>query len=171
MIGRKRGVCGWMVAAATVMWVASAAAPLAAEEGPELALSAGSYDVAKTKSSEFGLEYRFRSRAWGLVPAVGAAVSGDGAFWAHGGVRRPFRLGPGWRLTPGFAVALYEAGSTGKDLGGLVEFRTSVELSHRFARGSSLGLAVYHLSHASIYKDNPGSNSVILSWALPISSR
>jgi len=142
-----------------------------AEEGPELAVSAGAYDIAKTKSTEVGLEYRFRSRAWELVPAVGAAATGDGAFWVYGGLRRPFRVGGAWRLTPGFAVSLYEAGSTGKDLGGLVEFRTSLELSHRFSRGSSLGLTVYHLSHASIYEDNPGSNSVILSWAFPVTGR
>ena len=136
-----------------------------------MALSAGAYDIAKTRSIEGGVEYRFRSRGWELVPAVGGAVTEDGAFWAYAGLRRPFRVGPGWRLTPGFAVALYEEGSTGKDLGGPVEFRSSLELSRRLAGGSSLGLAVYHLSNASIYDDNPGSNSVILSWAFPVSSR
>ena len=72
---------------------------------------------------------------------------------------------------PGFAVSLYEEGSTGKDLGGPVEFRSSLEFARRFAGGSSLGLAVYHLSNAGIYDDNPGSNSVILSWAFPVSGR
>jgi hypothetical protein len=160
-----------VVALAVVLGAAWPVAPAMAEEGAELAVSAGAYDIAKTKSIEAGLEYRFRSRVWGLVPAVGGAVTEDGAIWAYGGLRRPFRLGPGWRLTPGFAVALYEEGSTGKDLGGPAEFRSSLELGYRFARGSSLGLAFYHLSNASIYDDNPGSNSVILSWAFPVSGR
>ena len=116
-----------------------------------------------------GLEYRLRSRAWDLVPVLGAAATEDGAFWAYAGLRRPFRFGRGWRLTPGFAVSLYEEGSTGKDLGGPLEFRSSIELSHRFGRGSSLGLVFYHLSNSSIYDDNPGSNSLILTWAFPVS--
>ena len=147
------------------------ALPARAEEGPALALSAGAYDIAQTKSIEAGIEYRFRSRAWGLIPVAGAAATEDGAFWGYGGLRRPFRLSPGWRLTPGFAVSLYEEGSTGTDLGGALEFRSSLELSRRFAGGSSVGLAFYHLSNAGIHDDNPGSNSVILSWALPVSAR
>ncbi len=171
MIGRQRAVCGWIVAVAAACGIAGTAAPATAEEGAELAVSAGAYDIAKTKSIEAGVEYRMRSRAWKLVPVVGAAATEDGAFWAYGGLRRPFRLGPGWRLTPGFAISLYEEGSTGKDLGGPVEFRSSIELARRFAGGSSLGLVFYHLSNASFYDDNPGSNSVILSWAFPVSGR
>jgi lipid A 3-O-deacylase len=162
---------GWSTAVTVLFWLTVAVAPAVAEEGPELAVSAGAYDLAKTESIEAGVEYRFRSRAWELVPAVGGAFTEDGAFWAYLGLRRPFRLGPGWRLTPGFAASLYEEGSTGKDLGGPLEFRSSLELSRRFAGGSSLGLAFYHLSNAGIYDDNPGSNSVILSWAFPFSTR
>lgn len=168
---RRRAMRGWraVFVAAGVCAAAAAAAP--AEEGSELAVSAGSYDVAKTKSAEAGIEYRLRSRAWGLVPAIGAAVTGDGALWAYGGLRRPLRVGRGWRLTPGLAVALYEEGDSGKDLGGTIEFRSSLELSRRLAGGSSLGLSVYHLSHAGIYDDNPGSNSVVVSWAFPLALR
>lgn len=170
MSGRRKVRWAWLALAA-VAALGAVASPVLAEEGPELALSAGAYDIAKTRSIEAGVEYRFRSRAWGLVPAAGAAFTEDGAVWAYGGLRRPFRVAPGWRLTPGFAISLYEEGSTGKDLGGLVEFRSSLEVSRRFAGGSSLGLAVYHLSNSSIYDDNPGSNSVILSWAFPVSGR
>ena len=170
MIGRRQVNGGWLTLAA-LLALATTAVPVAAADGPELALSAGAYDIAKTKAVEAGVEYRFRSRAWRLVPAAGAAFTADGAVWAYGGLRRPFRVAPGWRLTPGFAISLYEEGSEGKDLGGAVEFRSSLEISRRFAGGSSLGLAVYHLSNASIYDDNPGSNSVILSWAFPVSGR
>ena len=160
-----------LAAAVLALSAALLAGPAGAEEGARLAVYAGSYDIAKTRSIEAGVEYRFRSRAWGLVPAVGAAATEDGAFWGYAGLRRPFRVGPGWRLTPGLAVSVYEEGSTGKDLGGPLEFRSSLELARRFPAGSSLGLAVYHLSNASIYDDNPGSNSVILSWAFPLPGR
>ena len=168
MLGERRGASRKVAAVAVALAAMLQAAPAAGEEGRELAVGAGAYDIAKTRSIEAGLEYRWRSRAWGLVPALGGAFTGDGALWAYGGLRRPFRVASGWRLTPGFAVALYEEGGTGKDLGGPIEFRTSLELSRRLAGGSSLGVAVYHLSNASIYEDNPGSNSLILSWALPV---
>ena len=161
----------WLVILVAAGAFAAGAAPVRAAEGSELAVSVGSYDVATTKATEAGVEYRLRSRAWGLVPAFGATANDDGAFWAYGGLLRPFRVAPGWRLAPGFAVALYKEGSTGKDLGGPIEFRSSIELSRRFAGGSSLGLVVYHLSHARLYDDNPGSNSVVLYWAFPFSVR
>ncbi len=170
MIGRWLGVRAWVVAA-MALGAVLASAPASAEDGAELAVYAGAYDIAKTKSVEAGIEYRFRPRVWGLVPAMGGAATGDGAFWAYAGLRRPFRLGTGWRLVPGFAVSFYEEGSTGKDLGGPVEFRSILELSRRLAGGSSLGLAVHHLSNSGFYDDNPGSNSVILTWAFPIAGR
>lgn len=170
-MSRRRATGRWLTAVALAFGVVLPAVPSRAEEGAELAIAGGAYDIAKTRSSEAGIEYRLHSRAWNLVPAIGAAVTGDGAFWAYAGLRRPFRVAPGWRLTPGFAVSLYEEGSTGKDLGGPLEFRTSLELSRRLAGGSSVGLAVYHLSNAGIHDDNPGSNSVILSWSFPVSGR
>ena len=111
MNGGRQGATSGLAALAVTLGVLLAP-PARAGEGPELAVSAGAYDIAKTKSIEAGLEYRFRSRAWGLVPVAGGAATEDGAFWAHGGLRRPFRVAPGWRLTPGFAVALYAAGSS-----------------------------------------------------------
>ena len=142
-----------------------------AEQGPEIALSAGSYDMGDTNSIEAGAEFRLRPRAWGLMPTAGATFTTDGAFWAYGGFRRPFRIARGWQLTPGFAIALYEAGSEGKDLSGPIEFRSSLSVARRFASGSAVGLTFYHLSNASIFdsKDNPGSNSLILNWTIPVS--
>ena len=168
MTSSGRGTRAGLMAAMLALGVAVTAGPARAEDEAQLAVYAGAYDIAKTKSIEGGLEYRFSSRAWGLVPAVGGAATDDGALWAYAGLRRPFRVVPGWRLTPGFAVSIYQEGSTGKDLGGPLEFRSSLELARRFAGGSSLGLAFYHLSNAGIYDDNPGSNSVILTFAFPL---
>ena len=163
---REERMRGLLVAAAVGMAI-TAAAPAAAEHGAQLAVYAGSYDIAKTTAIEAGVEYRMHSRAFELVPVFGAAATDDSAFWVYSGLRRPFRVGRGWRLTPGFAIALYEEG-TGKDLGGPVEFRSSLDLGYRFVGGSSLELGIHHLSNSGIYDDNPGSNSIILIWAIPI---
>ncbi len=163
--GRQAAAAG--AVSLSLMLAATAAA---GAEGPSLALAAGRYDIGKRSGvAEAGVEYRLASRAYDLVPVAGVAANGDGAFWAYGGLQRPFRLGTRWRLTPGFAVALYEAGSDGKDLGGVVEFRSSLALGYRFAGGSTLGLTAHHLSNAGLYEDNPGSNSVVVTWSFPFS--
>lgn len=133
-----------------------------------LAVSAGTYDVARTQALEGGFEYRMHPRRWGLMPTLGMVGTEAGAFWFYAGVLRPFSIGRRWRLTPGFGTAFYDEGGAGKDLGGPLQFRSSLELSLRLADGSTLGLSGYHLSNASIYEDNPGSNSVVVSWAFEV---
>lgn len=70
-------------------------------------------------------------------------------------------------LTPSFAVGAYEDGD-GKDLGGTLEFRSAVELSYRLDDRARLGLAFDHISNASIYDDNPGTESLVLMYAIPL---
>jgi hypothetical protein len=158
-------------ALAVALALAGSAPTVVAQEGPEVAVLAGAYDVAKSDGAEAGLEARFpiaRPARWKLVAVAGAAGTNDGAAWIYGGVQRPFELAPAWRLVPGFAISLYQEGSEGKDLGGPVEFRSSLELARAIGRGMHLGLAVYHLSNARLYDDNPGSNSVVLVLSFPL---
>lgn len=147
-----------------------AAAPARAD-GPWLAASAGRFNISKTgKRVEIGLELRYPTDWYGLEIAVGAAGTEDGNVWVYGGLRRDFELESRWRLTPGFAIALYEEGD-GKDLGGVVEFRSSIELAYLLNRRSRVGLTFYHLSNAGIYDKNPGSNSLVASYAFSLSGR
>lgn len=135
------------------------------------ALSAGLFDIGQTeKATEVGVEYRFVARRFwrfDLKPTLGVSGNEDGAFWAYGGFRVDFALGSGgnWLLTPNFAVSLYEQGDS-KDLGHTLEFRSGLELARRLRNGHRLGLALYHLSNASISEDNPGEESLILSYSL-----
>lgn len=71
-------------------------------------------------------------------------------------------------FTPSFAVAAYEDGG-GKDLGGVIEFRTGVELSYRFPNAHRLGVAYQHLSNAGIYDRNPGAENLLLTYSIPFS--
>ncbi len=170
MIVERRALGYCLTAAAVYLGSLLPAVPAGAADRPELAVSAGAYDIAKTLALEAGFEYRFLPRVWRLVPAAGVVGTEEGEFWAYAGLLRPFHVAPLWRLTPGFGVSLYEEGGSGKDLGGPLQFRSSLELSRRLARGGRLGLAVYHLSNASIYENNPGANSVVLTWASPVSA-
>ncbi|TNF74328.1 MAG: acyloxyacyl hydrolase [Acidobacteria bacterium] len=157
------------VAAAAVLWLLVAAAvPVQADEVRSLALSGGVFRVNKPdKQVEVGAELRLPTQTWKLVVATGLYYAAEGSFYGFGGLRRDFSLGGRWQVTPGFGVALYEQGS-GKDLGGLVEFRTMLEVSHQWPKGNRLGAAFYHLSNAGLYDHNPGSNSVIVTYSFPV---
>ena len=64
-------------------------------------------------------------------------------------------------VTPQFAVSLYEQGD-GRDLGGVVEFRSGLEVAYAFAKGPRVGVLFYHLSNGDFYDFNPGSNSFVV---------
>lgn len=160
----------WMPAAvAAALLLLAAPAARAAE--PWLAASAGRFNISKTgKRLEAGVELRFPTDWYGLEIAAGVAGTEDGNLWAYGGLRRDFELESRWRLTPGFAIALYDEGD-GKDLGGAVEFRSSVELAYLLTARSRVGLTLYHLSNAGLYDRNPGSNSLIATYAFALGGR
>ena len=73
-------------------------------------------------------------------------------------------------ITPSFAPGYYTGGNSDLDLGHELEFRSQIEFAYRFDDRSRLGLAVSHTSNASIGDNNPGSESAILYYSLPIES-
>ncbi|MCG8457400.1 MAG: acyloxyacyl hydrolase [Holophagales bacterium] len=151
---------------------ATAQDPATAEADPASgwAFSLGSFDIIdKDKAFEAGLEYRWQPvRFWRLAlkPVVGVSGTDEGSFWGYGGFRWDIPSGGSRFVTTlGFAVAAYEQGD-GKNLGGTVEFRSSIDLAYRLKNGSRIGLSFYHLSNARIYRVNPGSESLVLTWSL-----
>lgn len=151
------------------LWMASmATAPLSAQESRSLAFSAGAFNFNKDPTVvEAGIEYRHPINVWKLAVAGGLTANVDGALYVFGGLRRDFKLGGPWLITPGFGIALYEKGDS-KDLGGLVEFRSALEIGHQWPSRHRLAFAIYHLSNAGIHDLNPGSNSLILTYSLPL---
>ena len=70
-------------------------------------------------------------------------------------------------LTPSLAVGHYHQGK-GKDLGHLIEFRSSIELSYQLKNQSRIGALFCHLSNASLRVHNPGTECFMLFFALPL---
>lgn len=146
-----------------------AAAAVAPAEPTAVAFSVGTFGTGGDGATEVGVELRWANRLpWGLGAAVGVSANEDEAFWGYLGLRRPFALGgTRWRLLPHFAVVAYEKGDS-RDLGQTLEFRSGLELHYAFRNRNSLGLSFYHMSNASLSEVNPGVNSLLLVWALPI---
>lgn len=113
---------------------------------------------------EAGVELRLRPRTKArLAPAFGLAGTEEGSFWVYGGLRLDWQAAENWFISPQFAVSAYEKGD-GLDLGGVVEFRSGLEIARRLKSGSRLGIMFFHLSNARLYEPNPGSNSLVLTW-------
>ena len=144
------------------------AAPVSAVEPLSLAFSGGVSNFNKTPTwIEVGAEVRTPTNVWGLAMVGGLSVNQGRAVWIFGGVRRDFSISKSWIVTPAFAVSIYEQGD-GKDLGGPVEFRSALEIGYQWPSRKRLALVIYHLSNAGIYDQNPGMNSLALTYSFPL---
>ena len=90
----------------------------------------------------------------------------DGAIYGLGGILMDVFFGRRLVLTPSFGAGAYFDGD-GKDLGSVIEFRSQVELAYRFNDRSRLGVAISHISNASIGSDNPGTEIVTIYYSIP----
>ena len=102
-----------------------------------------------------------------VAPFVGASVTSDGGAYGYFGFGFDINFGPNWVLTPNGAAGVFERGS-GTRLGSWWEFRTGAELDYRMANRSRLGLAFHHMSNAGLTKYNPGEESLVLIYTIPL---
>jgi lipid A 3-O-deacylase len=145
-----------------------------AGDPPRVALGGGAFDVVpnykKPGSGVSGLalsEYRFGDVLWIIAPFVGVMGTGNGAFYGYGGIGFDINFAGKWVITPAFAVGYFSHG-TGIDLGSHCEFRSGAEIDYRFDNLIRLGVGFYHLSNASITKQNPGAELVTLVLTVPL---
>ena len=176
MIGRRTAFAAVMVALCGALTAPAMAQVTFGSPGdpPRLALGAGAFDITPSTShkdsrtaGEFRGEYRFGDKLWILAPFVGASVTTDGAAYGYFGFGFDVNFGPNWVVTPNGAAGIFERGS-GTILGSWWEFRTGAEFAYRFADQARLGLAVNHTSNAGLTKRNPGEQSVLLMYSIPM---
>ena len=155
------------VLAAVVALVLLRPGAAAAGDPDYLSFSVGGFDVHDDMTTaEFRVEYRSDWRRYILTPMVGLMANADGGVYGYGGVFIDFYFGRRLVVSPNFAVGAYRHGGS-KDLGSVIEFRSGLELAYRFDDRSRLGLAFQHISNASIDKNNPGTESLVLTYSIP----
>jgi lipid A 3-O-deacylase len=141
-----------------------------------LSCAIGAYDVYREKhrAFEFDLEYKFHlkclrgpNRYLEFRPLVGVMATAKGSFYAYAGINFDLVFFDHLLFAPGFAAGYYAPGH-GKNLGYPLEFRSGVELAWQFASWHRLGIHFYHLSNASIGHKNPGEESLVLFYDIPI---
>ena len=137
-------------------------------------VNAGQFNVFNGKNArwETSWEVSFAPRRYqwfprfvpDLSPTVGGLATQNGTLYAYGGLRFDVPLGEKWVMTPQWATGIYFA-DQGRDLGGALEFRSGIELTRRIGERSRIGVLLYHLSNASFYRFNPGTESLVLTYS------
>lgn len=173
-------MAGYLAAAAALLAAAAIARPAAAQltlgspgEPPRLELGAGAFDITPNHRPDSGTqgvfrgEYHFGDMLWIVSPMVGLDVTTKGGTYLYGGFGFDINLWQNWVLTPNGAVGWYQRGS-GTVLGSWFEFRTGAEIDYKFADQTRLGLAFHHTSNAGLTKINPGEQSLLLVYQIPL---
>lgn len=137
--------------------------------GPDyLTFGAGVFDFSDDGVGAGSIEYTDGGRwIWHFQPMTGLMVTGEGSVFGYAGLSLDIFFGRRIVLTPSFAPGLYFEGG-GKDLGSVLEFRSSIKLAYRFDNHMRLGLDLHHLSNAGLGDKNPGANNLMLTLSVPL---
>ncbi len=138
------------------------------DEPSFVAFHAGIYDINDDRTAgQVNIEYRSNWNDWVVKPFGGVMATTDRALYGYAGVLFDIKLSDRIVVTPNFAAGLYTDGD-GKDLGSAIEFRSGIELAYRFDSRARLGLALHHISNASIFSTNPGAETLTLVYSMPL---
>ncbi len=129
----------------------------------------GSFNVLdKTRKTMGGAEARFNFVHDIFVPKIGGFITSKGATYYYGGFNLEIPIyEKKLYMIPGFAVGHYSK-HKGKNLGGALEFHSTIEVNYKFENTHRVGVAFGHISNASIYKKNPGEEDLVLTYSIPI---
>lgn len=133
-----------------------------------LEMGAGVFDIRhKDRSPLVALEWHGNALYNNFAPIIGGAVDTDKGSYLYGGVAYDYAINDTWTLTPSFAAGAYHIGDS-RDLGGVLEFRSSISAQYKLENETSLGVKLYHISNAGYYARNPGTEALLVTWSIPM---
>ena len=133
-----------------------------------LQVGLGVFDIGhEHPHPQFMVEYRRNINYHNIRPLISISGTDKGSIYLCGGAGLDIFMGKYFVLTPSFAPGLYIRGN-GKELGLPLEFRSSIELAFILPNKGRLGAQYYHISNASLGYKNPGEESLIFFYAIPL---
>jgi lipid A 3-O-deacylase len=130
----------------------------------------GIFDVFDKRNSALaGIEVRvlgLLENKYFIAPKVGAYVNAKNSIYSYIGFNLDIPLYKDVYLIPGIAVGSYFKGE-GKRLGGILGFRSSIELNYKMHNRHRIGISLSHISNANIYKKNPGAEDLVITYSVP----
>ena len=150
--------------------------PAKAADGFDLALHDPTYlmvgvggwefDRPNLAKPELDLVLRPAHSLWIIKPQMGVEVAGDGDVVVFVGPLIEYYVTP--HLVGSISSGVGTWFGSGFDLGSRVEFHSSGEVAWRFNDESRAGIAFFHTSNADLTKRNPGSDSLVATYSIPI---
>ncbi len=133
-----------------------------------IALSTAVFDILQQDATSFEGRIEFRL---GKIDFMGHPFSGimfntEGAVHLFVGLYYDIPLEDFIVITPSFAPGIY-ANRNSKDLNYALEFRSQIEISYVLSNYSRIGFSFNHISNASLGDENPGVESLALTYTLP----
>ena len=135
-------------------------------EADNLLLGAGASDLRDGTSPAGTIEYRFGRKVFVIGLSLGLVGNTRGGFYGYAGAYTDLSFGK-FYLTPQLAMGGYHSGNS-SDLGGVFQFRQSIDLAYRFANGHRLGVRAAHISNADIHQRNPGEEEILLTYSFAL---
>lgn len=99
--------------------------------------------------------------------SLGVSITDQGSVWIGYGNKTQWELGSGWFFEGSAMPGLYVEGN-GEDLGGAIQFRSSLGLGYEFDNGATLSMHYDHRSNAGLDDDNPGLETIGIRYAFII---
>jgi lipid A 3-O-deacylase len=131
-----------------------------------LLLGAGVFDLRHHSSGAGTVEYRFGRKVFVVGLTLGLMANTDGGLLGYVGAYGDLSYKRLY-LTPQLAMGGYHQGSS-QDLGGVFQFRQSLDIAWRFDNGNRVGIRAAHISNAGIHDINPGEEELFLTYSFPL---
>ena len=140
------------------------------EDYPLINITAGKIAAfnPEDRSNIFGFEYRSKNFSkWKLHPTIGYLRNSHCIQFLHIDLKHDWHLKKNFIFTMGLGAGVFDSNEA-IDLGNPIEFKSSFELAYRFKNGLRLGVEAYHVSNSKLSNKNPGTESVVLSFSVPL---
>jgi lipid A 3-O-deacylase len=135
-------------------------------EADNLLLGVGAWDIRDETSAAGTVEYRFGRKVFMAGFSLGLVANTDGGLFGYAGLYSDWSYGK-FYLTPQIAMGGYHQGDS-SDLGGVFQFRLSLDLAYRFDSGQRLGVRAGHISNAGVNERNPGEEELLLTYSFSL---
>lgn len=135
-------------------------------EADNLLGGAGVFDLRHGPSGAGTVEYRFGRKFFVVGLSLGLMANTDGGLFGYVGAYGDLSYKKLY-VTPQLAMGGYGQGGS-QDLGGVFQFRQSIDLAYRFDNGHRLGVRAAHISNADIHDLNPGEEELLLTYSFPV---
>jgi len=143
-----------------------------------LVLGAGYADFSHVLSEDGGVasvEYQhdpfYRNGQFEFGWGGSATVHGTGDVFLGAGFIGTYQFQNDWFIETSVMPGAFFENDARNDLGSTFEIRSLAGFGYRFNNGGAVSLALTHKSNASTATTNPGVNTLLLRWHMPLQGR